>query len=134
MSDWSRHTRYSTRKPPHDKRPKPLYGEREDRGVWYRCWVCGFQIDSSRTPLGGANQPNNIPVIPISEEIQNELRIDDDPSYATILTTSKDTPLITDDSGYATILTTSKDIPLIKYYTYVSKGTGCPFCFTLNWR
>ena len=114
MSDWSRHTRYSQR--------KPLYGEREDRGVWYRCWVCGFQRDSSRTPLGGANQPNNIPQHIAEVVNQYHDSFSGDPNNA-VLAFGNGIPLM--ETG----------VSITGYnYPYVSDGSGCPFCFTLNWR
>ena len=51
MSDRSRHSQYSERRIPHDKRRISVYGEREDTGKWWRCWNCGFINDIDRSPV-----------------------------------------------------------------------------------
>lgn len=51
MSDLSRHSSYSIRRLPKQKRTLPIYGEREDTGKWYHCWNCGFVCNIDRDRL-----------------------------------------------------------------------------------
>jgi rubrerythrin len=50
-SDWSRHSVYSERKLPRQKRSLPIYGEREDANKYWHCWNCGFVCNIQRDTL-----------------------------------------------------------------------------------
>ena len=47
----SRHTHYSTKRAPHEKRTILLYAEGEWKGKWYRCWNCGFINNADRAQV-----------------------------------------------------------------------------------
>jgi hypothetical protein len=112
---------------PHDKRVQPLYGEKEDAGKWYRCWNCGFPIDSTKTALGG-NAPNQ-GVVPIAVDgflpnpvlsgipFTYELSLDGDTGGIVLEELGPDgTP------------------KPIRYDFMPDVVAGCPFCGCMNWR
>lgn len=60
-SDRSKHSKYSFRRLPSQKRAIPLYGERDDQNKYFRCWNCGFVCDSERDRLhSGDSQANTV--------------------------------------------------------------------------
>lgn len=123
----SRHTVYSTRKLPHDKRVIKLYGEHEDKGVYYGCWNCGFVMDSDRDAYGDGNSRHGITYSEYAIAVADRTHRGDLNSV---------TPSLDGAVHYQVAMENGADgnpQDVVHYYKPVV-GTGCPFCGTLNWK
>ena len=56
MSDRHRLTVYSEKRLPKQKRTIRLRGEKDDTGIWYQCWNCGFPCKSDRENVQTGDQ------------------------------------------------------------------------------
>ena len=56
MSDRHRLTVYSEKRLPKQKRTIRLRGEKDDTGIWYQCWNCGFPNKSDRENIQTGDQ------------------------------------------------------------------------------
>lgn len=46
----SKFVELKTKRLPHDKRTKKLYGEKDDTDKFFECWNCGFIVNSEKHP------------------------------------------------------------------------------------
>ena len=58
MRDQSSYSRHRTRRLPREKRTIRLKGSGEDSNKWFKCWNCGFQVDSDKREVGDGSGVN----------------------------------------------------------------------------
>lgn len=122
MSDWHRSTAYSRSKVPVKPSAKPIYGELEDSGKYFRCKHCGFICNIKRDRLGdGDGRTYN----DVAEEATSNFSSGDALSIVLGVT------------GKSVILQNGANGNPITSYRYnqkLSGSQGCPLCHSLNWK
>lgn len=121
MGTTSRNSKYSIRKLPHDKRAIKLYGEHENYGRFYKCWNCGFIIDSNNVASGGNG--DGISHTEFTQTVAGRTMTED---------VKKVTPSL---RGIVAMRLGGDGEPLpLVHHLKPEVGAGCSFCGTLNWR
>lgn len=109
MSDSSRHSAYSVKRLPRQKRSLRVYGEREDAGKWYRCWNCGFINNIERNTLLDSNGYAGHRFVGYSEA--------QDTTYGGVTLIDEEGIIIVASEGYYPVVT-----------------AGCSFCGCTNYK
>lgn len=143
---------YHTKKVPTHRRSRFVPGEFEDRNRYFRCWNCGFIIDSTRlsvdpersgleyTPTYTAGNPilSGDPLLTYAAidtpASPATLLLDDLLTTVTYLTDENDTIIFFDSQpAIASITEVANTHEIFPYAVYKSESkSGCPFCGTEN--
>lgn len=117
---------YNSRKS-HDARTLPVKGRFEDKGVFFRCWNCGFINKDGREELAGDNAPDGAATFDYSDESQGALDTSDSLNAVAVLDGSI--------SFYQVLLAAGQDGTAKPITADLGgTGTGCPLCHTRNWK
>lgn len=114
----SKFVELSTKKLPHDKRVKRLYGEKDDTNKFFKCWVCGFTVDSKKHPV---HQVGYSPV-------RNSFT--DFPNWVNLMSMNA-----TDEMQQEVVCEDNATNILIGETLYYSDtSVGCPHCGSSNYK
>jgi hypothetical protein len=113
---------YGTHIPKGEKRVKIKHGRFEDAKRYYRCWNCGFPIDSERETSGDAGDV----AMKIHEQTDVEARISPSEVYTFEITGWR-------ESGI-NLLYADGTLQMPKVVQSTVSTGGCPFCGTKNWK
>ena len=109
MANISKFVELSIKKLPHDKKVRCLYGEKDDTNKFFKCWNCGFTVDSEKHPTqdrAGTSFTSFPDWVNLVNEMNEEIVCEDN----------------------STNIIVSADL----YYSDIS--VGCPFCGSPNYR
>ena len=103
----------------------PVKGDGQDYGRYYRCWNCGFIIDSERTTTG---EGSGVAILEASTPAPGASPVYGAASAIAVL-----------DGGithYQVALPQQADgtAQPIRHTFSATASAGCPFCGTKNWR
>ncbi len=113
----------------------PIRGDGLDHGKWYRCWHCGFYCNSDRDALGDSQSRSGVVHEDYAQQpdpgynyAQNEAGIAKDNQQAVLGGSIVAYEVAAENDAAA-------DPKSVRNAIRVSdKGSGCPFCFSKNWR
>lgn len=125
MSLHSRHARYKQSTVSHNKRPRQLYGEKDDTGKWYRCWNCGMRVHADRTARVDS-MGNGVVVEYVTDAA-------DLPAVTTV-GSADGSVWLTESMPQAITITSNGELEAVARPVSIDVEAGCPFCGTLNWR
>lgn len=122
MENQTRNSNYSVRKIPLRKRVKILYGEHENYGRYYKCWNCGFIIDSDNKAFGGRG--NGVSHIEFTIAKAGRIMTGDVKSITPSVDGVVAMRLGADGEPYTHLV----------HHLKPEVGQGCPFCGILDWK
>ena len=94
---------------------------RDDEGIWFTCWVCGFANKEGRSALGGSASPSGV------KHTGAIIPSDSDTNSVAVLGGSINHHHVALENGSDG---TPKGIPHVHSDDI---STGCPMCGSLNW-
>lgn len=113
---------YGTNIPRGEKRVKVMRGKNEDAKRYYRCWNCGFPIDSRRETSGDGSDIKFVEHT--TSGVANAVGFSDVFTFEVVGWR---------ESGINLLYADGTLQPGKQIFTTVSTG-GCPFCGTKNWK
>ena len=114
-----------------EKRTIPIKGTWDDDGRYFRCWNCGFVVDSKRDRLGDERSDDGTSYEDYANQAQGAQGDGDPLSVAPVLR------MIGGSNSVNTLVALAVGTDgAIQPPTHSHKlvGSGCPFCHTLNWK
>ena len=102
--------------------PNEDSGLKDDEGIWYHCWYCGFINDETQNALGGSASRSGVGL----EDYSTPSRIDDNNQIM----------LGGPINNFQVILELDSDgnPKVIQHDLRPTVSSGCPQCGSLNWR